>query len=208
MKKDQAMGKHKRAAGRLVSEADMQKVDPDESSEAAPLRILRNPIQMRPSGQLPLKATATPASSSDKLSYRCPLCHGELRRTWRQPVDRFASLFLPLHRYRCVNFGCQWEGNFRTHSHHAQAANSASAALTEPTPVAAALPVFVTTASATVAVLAGLLIASQWTDVSAWVGTSALADVPATAAAAMPTVMGHEIPVGPRHGKTVIPIKP
>ena len=43
------------------------------------------------------------------FNHMCPSCNSELRRTWRRPVDRFASLFLPLHRYRCCNFSCRWK---------------------------------------------------------------------------------------------------
>ena len=44
----------------------------------------------------------------------CPLCHGPVVRVWRRPFDRFLSWFVPLQRYHCEAFSCQWEGNFRT----------------------------------------------------------------------------------------------
>lgn len=42
---------------------------------------------------------------------RCPLCQGDLVRARRRSVDRLRSLFVPVKRYRCENFRCQWEGN-------------------------------------------------------------------------------------------------
>jgi len=42
---------------------------------------------------------------------RCPLCNGSLIRERRRIVDRLQSLVMPLKRYRCDNFGCQWVGN-------------------------------------------------------------------------------------------------
>lgn len=41
----------------------------------------------------------------------CPLCQGRLHRTWRRPIDRLTSSFLPVQRFRCEYFACQWEGN-------------------------------------------------------------------------------------------------
>lgn len=43
----------------------------------------------------------------------CPSCNGILFRTWRRPIDRISSLILPVRRYRCRSFSCQWEGNLR-----------------------------------------------------------------------------------------------
>jgi len=45
--------------------------------------------------------------------HACPVCQGALQRTWRRPVDRFLGHFVPLQRYRCATFTCQWEGNIR-----------------------------------------------------------------------------------------------
>ena len=44
----------------------------------------------------------------------CPHCHGHVVRVWRRPIDRFVSWFVPVQRYRCEVFACQWQGNFRT----------------------------------------------------------------------------------------------
>ena len=41
----------------------------------------------------------------------CPLCGGPLRRTWRRPIDRLRNLFVPVQRFRCYHFECQWVGN-------------------------------------------------------------------------------------------------
>ena len=53
----------------------------------------------------------------------CPLCHGSLVRTWRRPVDRFTSLFVPVQRFKCDAFSCQWEGNLRLIGHSDRAAS-------------------------------------------------------------------------------------
>ncbi len=42
----------------------------------------------------------------------CPKCRGRLFRTWRRPIDRLTSLVVPVKRFRCEYFACQWEGNF------------------------------------------------------------------------------------------------
>jgi hypothetical protein len=34
-------------------------------------------------------------------------------RTWRRPMDRFISHFVPVHRFRCEHYACRWEGNVR-----------------------------------------------------------------------------------------------
>jgi hypothetical protein len=39
----------------------------------------------------------------------CPQCAGSVDRIPRRLVDRLASLFAPVHRYRCR--ACNWEGN-------------------------------------------------------------------------------------------------
>lgn len=45
----------------------------------------------------------------------CPQCNSSVERVPRRPIDRFASLFTPVHRYRCRlnGWGCDWEGNLR-----------------------------------------------------------------------------------------------
>jgi hypothetical protein len=45
---------------------------------------------------------------------RCPECGDILIRIPRRGVDRVLSLFVPVHRFRCPNFLCVWEGNLRT----------------------------------------------------------------------------------------------
>ena len=46
--------------------------------------------------------------------HTCPVCNGQLLRTRRRAVDRLSNLFVPVHRYRCHVFSCQWVGNFGT----------------------------------------------------------------------------------------------
>ena len=43
----------------------------------------------------------------------CPVCGTNLIRTPRRQVDRVVSLFVPVRRFRCQNFSCQWQGNLR-----------------------------------------------------------------------------------------------
>jgi hypothetical protein len=52
-------------------------------------------------------------SSSENLS---PQCNAPLDRVPRRIVDRLASWFSPLRRYRCrmKGWSCDWEGNLRT----------------------------------------------------------------------------------------------
>ena len=54
-----------------------------------------------------------PATGSGADSRVCPQCNRNLLRTWRRPIDRFSSRFVPVYRYRCESFTCQWQGNFR-----------------------------------------------------------------------------------------------
>jgi len=52
-------------------------------------------------------------SSSEHV---CPQCNAPLDRVQRRIVDRLASWFSPLRRYRCrmKGWSCDWEGNLRT----------------------------------------------------------------------------------------------
>jgi hypothetical protein len=43
--------------------------------------------------------------------YPCPLCKGATYRIRRRLADLFVSLFTPVHRYRCTQYCCHWEGN-------------------------------------------------------------------------------------------------
>lgn len=62
---------------------------------------------------------------TNTIRHTCPKCRGEVRRTWRRSLDRFASLFVPLYRYRCMTHQCEWEGNM-VRQVNAVAAKSAS----------------------------------------------------------------------------------
>ena len=53
-------------------------------------------------------------SSPSLAEIQCPRCAGELRLVHRRWLDRLASLFVPLRRYRCRNRECRWSG-LRTH---------------------------------------------------------------------------------------------
>jgi hypothetical protein len=40
----------------------------------------------------------------------CRRCGGELERLHRTPADRFVDVLYRVHRYRCCNAACGWEG--------------------------------------------------------------------------------------------------
>lgn len=71
-----------------------------------------------PHGKYPAMTTPTyppvAARTGEVLRHNCPVCQGKLHRTWRRPIDRFSSQFVPVHRFRCDAFACRWEGNYRT----------------------------------------------------------------------------------------------
>jgi hypothetical protein len=45
--------------------------------------------------------------------HACPQCAAMLVRMPRRAIDRFLSRFVPVQRYRCERFLCQWQGNLR-----------------------------------------------------------------------------------------------
>lgn len=49
--------------------------------------------------------------------HACPRCKGAVYRIPRRFVDLLLSVFVPVHRYRCDEMGCTWEGNLRTTRH-------------------------------------------------------------------------------------------
>jgi hypothetical protein len=52
----------------------------------------------------------------------CPVCGDcSLIRVRRRIIDRLLTLFLPVHRYRCRHYACQWKGNLRVPRHVADA---------------------------------------------------------------------------------------
>jgi len=57
-------------------------------------------------------------SGGGKLT--CALCGGNLIRIPRRASDRLLNLFVPVHRYRCSRFTCQWTGNLRIDSRTAK----------------------------------------------------------------------------------------
>jgi hypothetical protein len=44
---------------------------------------------------------------------QCPLCAGYVVRIHRRYIDRVISWFVPVHRYKCRDYNCQWQGNLR-----------------------------------------------------------------------------------------------
>lgn len=66
-----------------------------------------------------MKRPAYSAEAADYVSvskHACALCGGNLIRTPCRPIDRLWNLFVPVHRYRCSRFSCQWTGNLRVDS--------------------------------------------------------------------------------------------
>jgi hypothetical protein len=48
---------------------------------------------------------------SHRSARQCPKCRGSLLRIKRRWLDRAISvMFVPMHRYRCEQLGCNWEG--------------------------------------------------------------------------------------------------
>lgn len=65
---------------------------------------------------------ARPACNAELADYIgvshhcCMMCGANLIRTPRRPLDRLWSLFVPVFRYRCNRYACQWTGNLRADS--------------------------------------------------------------------------------------------
>ena len=59
------------------------------------------------------KLNMHPKRYSSIALHACPKCGGDLFRIPRRGIDRAASLFAPVQRYRCHFFSCNWEGNIR-----------------------------------------------------------------------------------------------
>ncbi len=55
------------------------------------------------------------SASTDKAGGRigCPRCGNDVVRIPRRLLDRLYSLFVPVHRYRCRQHACQWEGRIK-----------------------------------------------------------------------------------------------
>lgn len=59
------------------------------------------------------------ASNKEPADYRnvsdhlCAQCGGGLTRTPERLIDHFWRLLVPVQRFRCGRFSCQWTGNLR-----------------------------------------------------------------------------------------------
>lgn len=63
-----------------------------------------------------MKRLANPFKPTDYLSashHTCELCLGHLVRTPRRTIDHLLNLLVPVYRYRCSRYACQWTGNLR-----------------------------------------------------------------------------------------------
>jgi len=56
-------------------------------------------------------------------THQCPRCGGELHRIHRTPADKLFSRIVDVHRYRCTNPRCDWQGLRRRH-HRARHAHA------------------------------------------------------------------------------------
>ena len=85
---------------------------------------------------LPKRSSRGTAASHEYHRYasntQCPHCGGRLMRTARRLRDRVWSLLVPLKRFRCDRFSCQWIGNIPRDS--ATAATSANSLLAPGSP--------------------------------------------------------------------------
>lgn len=63
-----------------------------------------------------MKNTGYGHSTQDYVSatrHACPVCGKALVRTPRRAIDYLISKFVPVQRFRCERFSCQWQGNIR-----------------------------------------------------------------------------------------------
>lgn len=63
---------------------------------------------MNPHASLHMPQHADYVNTCDR---QCPVCAAHLIRTPRRNVDRIWSIFVPVLRFRCQSFSCQWHGN-------------------------------------------------------------------------------------------------
>jgi hypothetical protein len=82
--------------------------NPDHSM-ASPLRDARD-RGITPGGNPSAAGGACHASRGRT----CPRCNGSIYRVERRFVDLLVSVLIPVHRYRCGEMGCSWEGNMRS----------------------------------------------------------------------------------------------
>lgn len=94
----------------------------DGTAPAAPDRGAVSPLrQWRDRGVATMDAPS-PIGTLDAYAYdtcgpspgrACPRCSGPVYRIPRRFVDLLLSAVVPVHRYRCDEMGCNWEGNLR-----------------------------------------------------------------------------------------------
>lgn len=59
----------------------------------------------------PLASTQDTGHSS--CARECPRCNSSVFRVSRRFIDMLISMFITIHRYRCISMQCNWEGNLR-----------------------------------------------------------------------------------------------
>jgi hypothetical protein len=88
---------------------------PGRRSKGVPDRCARRGVVDAVNASSPGRHRAAQWTSHGRISHgrSCPCCHGPVYRVPRRFVDRCLSLFMPVHRYRCGEMGCSWEGNLQ-----------------------------------------------------------------------------------------------
>ena len=64
----------------------------------------------------------------------CPVCAAPVMRIHRRAADRLLSLFVLVHRYRCLGFSCGWEGTLREQGCAATTITRATRVVSSPEP--------------------------------------------------------------------------
>jgi hypothetical protein len=68
-------------------------------------------MKPRPRSPRPRRAERAGYGGKTNIKRTCPLCAEQVIRIHRRPIDYLLSLFAPVHRFRCPEISCQWEGN-------------------------------------------------------------------------------------------------
>jgi hypothetical protein len=57
------------------------------------------------------RTDAKPVIPRARVVNLCPQCGGSVSRIPRRGLDRMLGMLVSIRRFRCMGFGCQWEGN-------------------------------------------------------------------------------------------------
>lgn len=82
------------------------------SSEVVPDRpAVRGVVDVVNASSAVSRSPSLQISYYSSLGRPCPRCNGLARRVKRRFIDVCVSIFMPVHRYRCREVDCSWEGN-------------------------------------------------------------------------------------------------